>query len=91
MHLSSMPPSPTSAILLLDVVEAIMGCRKYESEPIVWALLALGTVLLLPGKCGMEVKRVAKEQNVGSMVEQAVDGHGDMAKAVTCDILSLLS
>jgi len=39
----------------------------------------------------MEVKRVAKEKNVGSMVEQAVDGHGDIAKAVTCDILSLLS
>jgi hypothetical protein len=57
-----MPPSSTSAILLLDVVEAIMGCRKYESEPIIRALLALGTVLLLPGKCGMEVKRVVKKK-----------------------------
>ena len=82
MHLSSMPPPPTLVLLLLDVVEIIMGCRKYESEPIVWSLLALGTVLLFPGKCGMEVKRAAEEQNVELMVEQVVDGHGDMAKAV---------
>mmetsp|Transcript_25452 Transcript_25452/g.54765 ORF Transcript_25452/g.54765 Transcript_25452/m.54765 type:complete len:867 (+) Transcript_25452:108-2708(+) len=88
---STAPPSSSSAVLLLDVVGTVVGCGKYESEPIVRSLMALGTVLLLPGGCGMEVHRVAKERSIGSMVERVSSGHGDAAKAVAKDILSILS
>lgn len=91
MHSSSTPPSSSSAVRILDVVGTIVGCGKYETEPIVRSLVALGTVLLLPGGCGTEVKRVAKERSIGSMVERVASGHGDMAKAVAKEILSILS
>ena len=88
---STAPPHSASAVRVLDVVGTIVGCDKYESEPIVRSLLALGTVLLLPGGCGTEVRRVAKERSIGSMVERVSSGHGDMAKAVAKEILSILS
>lgn len=91
MMSSTAPPHSSSALLVLDVVGTIVGCGKYESEPIVRSLMALGTVLLLPGGCGSEVQRVAKERSIGSMVERVSSGHGDMAKAVAKDILSILS
>ncbi len=91
MHSSSTPPSSSSAILLLDIVGTIVGCGKYESEPIVRSLVALGTVLLLQGGLGIEMRMVAKERNIGSMVERVANEHGDMAKAVAKDILRILS
>ena len=91
MHSSSTPPSSSSAILLLDIVGTIVGCGKYESEPIVRSLVALGTVLLMQGGCGIEMRKVAKERNIGSMVERVANGHGDMAMAVAKDILRILS
>ena len=84
-------PSSTSASQLLGIIGTIVGCGKYESEPIVCCLVALGTVLLLQGDCGVEIRQVAKERNIGSMVERVAKGHGDMAKAVAKDILRILS
>ncbi|KAL7525055.1 hypothetical protein ACHAXR_000838 [Thalassiosira sp. AJA248-18] len=91
MHSSSVSPSSSSAVRVLDVVGTIVGCGKYESEPIVRSLVALGTVLLLPGGCGEEMQKAAKERSIGSMVERVSSGHGDMAKAVAKEILSILS
>ena len=68
----------------------ILGCGKYESEPIVRTLMALGSVLLLPGSCGMEVKRPAKERSLGSTAERVASEHGELAKAVAKEILSIL-
>ena len=91
MRTSSTPTNPSSAVHILDVVGTIAGCGKYESEPMVRSLVALGTVLLLPGGCGEEIQKVAKERGTGSMVERVASGHGDMAKAVAKEILSILS
>ena len=92
MHSSSEPPSSSTAVRVLDVVGTIVGSGSYESEPMVRSLVALGTVLMLPGGCGEEVKRVAKERGIGSMVQMAANGgHGDMVGAVSKEILSILS
>ena len=91
MYGSSTSPSSSSTVRILDVVGTIVGCGKYESEAIVRALVALGTCLLLPGDCGSEVKKVAKERSIGSMVDRVASGHGDLARAVASEILSILS
>ena len=92
MHASSATPFPSSvAMRVVDVVGAMAGCGKYETEATVRALVALGTVLLLPGGCGSEVKMLAKERSVGTMVDRAAAGHGEMAKAVSKEITSVLS
>ncbi|KAL9180234.1 hypothetical protein ACHAXT_008204 [Thalassiosira profunda] len=90
MHASSFASS-SSAVRILDVVGSIVGCGMYEAEPIVRSLVALGTALLIPGGCGAEVQRIAKERGIGSTVERAASGHGDMAKAVAKEILLILS
>jgi hypothetical protein len=59
--------SSSAPTLVIDIVKSILQCNKYESEAIVRALLALGTVLLLPG--GIQI---AKERNIGPMVEKWV-------------------
>lgn len=92
MHASSTAAFPSSvASRVVDIVGTIVGCGKYESEPIVRSLVALGTVLLLPGACGSEVKSLAKERSIGSMVERVAVGHGEMASAVSKEIMSILS
>ena len=92
MHASSTASFPSSvASRVVDIVGTIVGCGKYESEPIVRSLVALGTVLLLPGSCGSEVKNLAKERSIGSMVERVAAGHGEMASAVSKEIMSILS
>eukprot|EP00581_Thalassiosira_minuscula_P019963 CAMPEP_0183713124 /NCGR_PEP_ID=MMETSP0737-20130205/8078_1 /TAXON_ID=385413 /ORGANISM="Thalassiosira miniscula, Strain CCMP1093" /LENGTH=848 /DNA_ID=CAMNT_0025941873 /DNA_START=41 /DNA_END=2590 /DNA_ORIENTATION=- len=91
MHASSTPISSSSAILILDVVGTIVGCGKYEPEPIVRSLVALGTTLLISGS-GAEVQRVAKERGIGSMVQGVMSSdHGNMSKAVANEILLILS
>jgi len=87
---SSSSPSTSEAECILDVVETILGCGKYESEPIVRSLMALGTVLLLPASCGMEVKGLAKERSLGSTAERVASEHGELAKSVAKEILSIL-
>ena len=52
--------------------------------------MALGSVLLLPGSCGMEVKGLAKERSLGSTAERVASEHGELAKAVAKEILSIL-
>ena len=87
---SSSSPSTSEAECILDVVGTILGCGKYESEPIVRSLMALGTVLLLPGSCGMEVKGLAKERSLGSTAERVASEHGELAKSVAKEILSII-
>ena len=82
---------PAVAARVVDVVGAIVGCGKYESEAMVRSLVALGTVLLLPGGCGSEVKMLAKERSVGSMVERVASDHGEMVCAVSNEIMSILT
>ncbi len=91
MHASGAAFSSSTAIRILDIVGNIVGCGTYESAAVVRSLGALGTVLLLPGESGTEAKRVAKERSLGSMLERVVSMHGDMAKAVSSEILSILS
>jgi len=91
MHASTTTVSSSVAMRVVDVVGVIAGCGKYETEAIVRSLVALGTVLLLPGGCGAEVKMLAKERSVGSMVERVAAGHGEMACAVSKEIMSVLS
>ena len=92
IHASSSPSSASSAVSIIDVVKKIVTCDKYESEPIVRCLVAVGSVLLLQGESGIEVKRIAKERGVGSIMEGAdIAKHGDMAKAVAKEISSILS
>ena len=87
---SSSSPSTSEAECILDVVGTILGCGKYESEPIVRSLMALGTVLLLPGSCGMEVKGLAKERSLGSTADRVASEHGELTKSVAKEILSIL-
>jgi len=91
MHASSTRSSSSAAVRILDIVGNIVGCGAYESEAIVRSLVALGTVLLLPGESGMEAKRVTNERSIGSMLERVASMHGDMAKAVSSEISSILS
>ena len=84
MYASSTPIPSSVAMRLVDVVGTIAGSGMYETEAMVRALVALGTVLLLPG-CGPEVKMLAKERSIGSMVERVAAG------AVSKEILSVLS
>jgi hypothetical protein len=70
MHSTSSSTSAnlSAPTLVIDIVKSILQCNTYESEAIVRALLALGTVLLLtPG--GIQI---AKERNIGPMVEKWV-------------------
>ena len=92
IHASASPSSASSAVSIIDVVKKIVTCDKYETEPIVRCLVAVGTVLLLQGDSGTEVKRIAKERGIGSILESADTAkHGDLAKKVAEEILSLLS
>ena len=80
----------SSATLVIDIVKSILLCNKYESESIVRALLALGTVLLLP--CRSDTKmmiQIAKERNIGPMVEKWVITK--LPIAVADDIMRILS
>ena len=74
-----------------DVIGTILGCGKYESEPITRSLVALGTCLLSPGSSGVEVKRVVKERNIGSTLERVASEHGEKAKAIANEILKELA
>ena len=63
----------SSATLVIDIVKSILLCNKYESESIVRALLALGTVLLLPCRGDAKIMiQIAKERNIGPLVEKWV-------------------
>lgn len=90
MYTSSLASSST-AIRVLDVVGTIVGCGKYEPEAIIRSLVALGTILLLPGECGSEVKRIAKERGIGSMLERVATGHGEIGDAVATEIQLVLA
>ena len=68
---ASASPSSVSAVSIIDVVKKIVTCGKYESEPIVRCLVAVGSVLLLQGESGIEVKRIAKERGIGLIMESA--------------------
>jgi hypothetical protein len=63
--------------------------RQVETEAMVRSLVALGTVLLLPGGCGSEVKTLANERSIGSMVQRVAGSHGEMAGAVSKEIMSI--
>jgi hypothetical protein len=83
--------SVSSAIRILDLVGTIVGCGKYESEAIGRLLVALGTVLLIPGQCGLNAKEAARERGIVSMLERVANGNGDVAVAVAKEIRSILS
>ena len=84
----------SSATLVIDIVKSILLCNKYESESIVRALLALGlalgTVLLLPCRGDTKIMiQIAKERNIGPMVEKWVITK--LPIAVADDIMRILS
>ena len=72
-----------------NVIEAILSCGKYESEAISRVLVALGTVLLIPGACGDAAKRTARDNSMMSLVERVASGH-DVSVSVAKDIRSIL-
>eukprot|EP00804_Cyclotella_cryptica_P003849 CCRYP_015725-RA/>CCRYP_015725-RA protein AED:0.13 eAED:0.13 QI:658/1/1/1/0.5/0.33/3/49/678 len=88
---SSSSSSVSSAIRILDLVGTIVGSGKYESEAVGRILVALGTVLLIPGKCGLDAKQAARERGIVSMMERVASGNGDAAIAVAKEIRSILS
>ncbi|KAL3783969.1 hypothetical protein HJC23_013349 [Cyclotella cryptica] len=88
---SSSSSSVSSAIRILDLVGTIVGSGKYESEAVGRILVALGTVLLIPGKCGSDAKQAARERGIVSMMERVASGNGDAAIAVAKEIRSILS
>ncbi|KAL7487245.1 hypothetical protein ACHAW6_012846 [Cyclotella cf. meneghiniana] len=88
---SSSSSSVSSAIRILDLVGTIVGCGKYESEAIGRILVALGTVLLIPGQCGSDAKQAARKGGIVSMLERVANGNGDIAVAVSKEIRSILS
>lgn len=91
MHSSSTSADlSSSATLVIDIVKSILLCNKYESESIVRALLALGTVLLLPCRGDTKIMiQIAKERNIGPMVEKWVITK--LPIAVADDIMRILS
>lgn len=90
MHSSSSSSSVSSAIRILDLVGTIAGSSKYEAEAISRVLVALGTMLLIPGARGDEAKRTARERGMVSMAERVASGH-DLSVAVAKEIRSILS
>jgi phospholipase A-2-activating protein len=89
MH-SSSSSSTNLAVRILDLVGIIAASGTYESEAISRVLLALGTVLLIPGSCGEEAKRTAKERGMLSMLERVASGN-DLSVATAKEIRSILS
>ena len=75
---------------ILETAGTILGSGKYESEAVVRVLVAVGTVLLVPG-CEDEAKAAANGMGVSSMVERIGGAHGDRAGAVAGEIRSILT
>jgi len=67
-----------------------MQCGKYEPEPMVRTLVALGTVLLLPDGRGKEAMKSTKGQGIASMLQRLANDSDGMTKAVIKEILSIL-
>jgi hypothetical protein len=71
-----------------------MECGKYEPEPMVRSLVALGTVLFLPDGRGADAVKSLKGRGISSMLERLAntdDGTSDgKTKAVVKEILSIL-
>ena len=91
MHASCAPISSSSVVSFFDTVEAIAGCGKYDTEARVRVLVALGTMLLVPGAGGVEARRAATERGLGALAERVASGHGDLAMAVAKEISMILS
>ena len=87
---SSSSSSVSSALSVLDLVAAVAGSGKYEIEAISRVLLAVGTMLLIPGACGDKMKRMAREKGMVSMAERVASGN-DLSVAVVKEIRSILS
>ena len=94
IYSTSSPPSVASLNLFLDVINSIMECGKYEPEPMVRSLVALGTVLFLPDGRGADAVKSLKGRGISSMLERLAntdDGTSDgKTKAVVKEILSIL-
>lgn len=88
-HMHSTSASSASALRILDIAGTIVGCGKYEAEPITRVLAALGTTLLIPS-CGEEVKQAARERGMLSMLERVASGN-DVSVAIAKEIRSILS
>lgn len=90
-YMYSSSSSSTSWISgFFNVIDAILCCGKYESEAISRVLVALGTVLLIPGVCGDAAKRIARDKSMISTAERVASGH-DVSISVAKDIRSILS
>jgi hypothetical protein len=87
---SSASTSTSSAVRILDLVGTIAGSGIYEAEAISRVILALGTVLLIPGACGEEAKRTARERGMLSMLARVASGN-DVSVAAAKEIRSILS
>jgi hypothetical protein len=87
---SSASTATTLAVRILDLVGTIAGSGIYEAEAISRVLLALGTVLLIPGVCGDEAKRTARERGMLSMLERVATGNDASVNAAK-EIRSILS
>ena len=82
--------SISSAVRVIDLVGTIAGCGKYEPEAISRVLVALGTMLLLPGQCGEEAKKTAREKGMQSMLDRVTSG-SKLSIEVAKEIKSMLS
>lgn len=91
LHSSSSAPTMVVACRQIVVqVNTILGLFKvYESEAMGRALIALGTVLLVPTAM-QTTKEAAKSLYLTSKVEMAASPHGDKAKAIAREVYTLL-
>lgn len=72
--------------LFLPIIGNMCGSGLFEVEAMVRVLVGFGTVLLVDDV----FKRKAIELNMGSMLRHISSNHGDLANAVTTEILSIL-
>jgi phospholipase A-2-activating protein len=89
-HMYTSSPAATTAIRILDSVGTIVSRGTYEPEAITRTFVAMGTILLIPGPCGEESKRAARERGIMSMLERVASGN-DVSIAVAKEIRSILS
>ncbi|KAG7346202.1 WD-40 repeat-containing protein [Nitzschia inconspicua] len=86
-YLHSKDASPVYSSQVVVQVDNILKNRSYETEALVRAMIALGTVAM----SSPEAKETAKSLFVVSRVEMAASPHGDTAKAVAKEVYTVLS
>lgn len=79
-------PSTIGPQVVLQVDAILKLSKTYETEALIRALMALGTVAM----ASPEAKETAKSRFVVSRVEMSASPHGDLAKALAKEVYNVL-